>query len=49
MADRKSQPHRGLIVTGDPSNALEVAFTSIYMSLPVVDDTQAVCVLHCDR
>lgn len=42
MADRKSQPHRVLIVTGDPSNALEVVFATIYMSVPVVHDTQAV-------
>lgn len=42
MADRKSQPHRVLIVTGDPSNALEVVFTTICTAVPVVDDTQAV-------
>lgn len=42
MADGKSQPHRVLVVTGDPPNALEVVFTTIYMSAAVVvDDTQA--------
>lgn len=52
MADRKSQPRRVLIVTGDPADALEVVFTTIYMSVPAVDDTQAALptrLPNCDR